>query len=338
MRSPILALLAALALPAALHARVLTLSNNTANPGQYSTYAAAESAAVSGDTIYVHGSSVSYNSINITKAITLIGPGHNPQKQAPLKAIFEYVGIASSNVKVVGIICNYLYSNASSTTNITVSRNRIEYYMYMQNHGLNNWRIEGNVIGYQHNGYSFWGQHYNFNDFFFDNNIFNGHLQDNWYGTSYNIYFNNCIFLKKTGGVAYAGYYWKGSTFTNCIFYGKSPNAAGAASNTYYNCISFNAADNSFQAGSGNQVNVDPLFTTYAGAGFDYADNYTLQAGSPAKSAGLDGSDLGIYGGNYVWNQNGMPKLPYISEFTISNNQVSAGGTLNINFKSSIAQ
>ena len=29
-------------------------------------------------------------------------------------------------------------------------------------------------------------------------------------------------------------------------------------------------------------------------------------------------TDLGIYGGNYLWNQYGMPKLPYISEFNIA--------------------
>lgn len=326
-------------LPALVNARVLTLSNNPQNPGQYSTWATAEAAATTGDTIYVHGSSISYNSIVITKAITLIGPGHNPQKQAPLKATFDYVGLQASNISVIGIICNYLYPNTSSLTNILISRNRIDQYMYVQQHNCNNWRIEGNVFSYLSNGVSFRGYNYNFWDFFFDNNIFNGHLLDNYYGTSYNIYFNNCVFFKKSGSVDYHAQTWKNTTYTNCIFYGKNPTPGSEnGGNTFNNCLSFGAANNSFPSGSGNLVNQDPLFTSYSGNGFVYTDNYALQAGSPGKSYGLDGNDLGLYGGTYVWNQNGLPKLPYISEFTISNNQVSAGGTLNINFKSSIAQ
>ncbi|RYY67652.1 MAG: hypothetical protein EOO12_00390 [Chitinophagaceae bacterium] len=335
-----LLLAAVLSLPALVQARVLTLSNNPQNPGQYSTYTAAEAAATAGDTIYVHGSPVSYNSITITKAITLIGPGHNPQKQAPLKATFENVALQSSNISVIGIICNYFYPSTSSLSNVLLSRNRIEYYIYVQFHNCNNWRIEGNVISYLGNDYAFRSYNYNLWDFFFDNNIFNGYLSDNFYGTSYNMYFNNCVFLKKSGSADYHARTWKNATYTNCIFYGKNPAIANETSgNVFNNCISYAAADNSFPgSGSGNIVNQNPLFASYSGNGFVYTDNYALQAGSPGKSYGLDGNDLGLYGGTYVWNQNGLPKLPYISEFTISNNQVSAGGTLNINFKSSIAQ
>ncbi|RYY99059.1 MAG: hypothetical protein EOO11_06225 [Chitinophagaceae bacterium] len=340
MKSRLLPLLLVAFVPALASARVLTLSNNPQNPGQYSSYAAAEAAAVAGDTIYVHGSAISYNSITISKGITLIGPGHNPQKQAPLKAQFDYLSIGSSNVKVAGIICNYLLSSAGGLTNVTVSRNRIDYYMYLNSGNCNNWIIESNVLGYLYNGNSFTAQNNNFYNFYFENNVFNGHLADNWYaGTTYNLYFNNCVFLKKSGGQDYHAYYWKGATYNNCVFYGKNPTPAGSYSVTFFNCLSYGAANNGFPGtGSGNIENQDPLFTAYNGSGFAYADNYALQAGSPGKSAGLDGADLGLFGGTYLWNQYGMPKLPYISEFGISNNQVSAGGSLNINFKSSIAQ
>ncbi|RYZ20449.1 MAG: hypothetical protein EOO16_16625 [Chitinophagaceae bacterium] len=341
MKPRIMFLLAALvALPSLMHARVLTVSNNPANPGQYSTFANAQTAAVAGDTIYVHGSSISYNSITISKSITLIGPGHNPQKQAPLKATFYQISLAASNSSVIGVITDYFYVAGGSITNVTLSRNRVEYYLYFGAHSTSNWIIEGNVFGYQHNGTVFSAAHYSFSNYYFENNIFNGHFENNSSGTVSDIYFNNCVFLKKTSGPDYALYAWKNSTFNNCIFYGKNPTPAVTGSgNNFYNCISYSAANNAFPGvGSGNLVNTDPLFASYAAAGFAYTDNYALQAGSPAKSYGLDGNDLGVYGGTYVWNQNGLPKLPYISEFTISNNQVSAGGTLNINFKSSIGQ
>ncbi|GAA4345152.1 hypothetical protein [Flaviaesturariibacter amylovorans] len=342
MKSRILPLLLAAFLPALASARVLTLSNNPQNPGQYSTFADAQTAAVAGDTIYVHGSSISYNTINITKAITFIGPGHNPQKQAPLKAQFDHIGIGSSGIKVIGVLVNYFYTTANSLTNVTLSRNRIDYYLYFNNTGShNNWIIEGNVFGYLTTGANFSVGHNSFWNFYFENNIFSGHLENNSSSSSaYNIYFNNCTFLNKSGGNAAHAVAWKNATYNNCIFYGKNPTPGSTGSgNTFNNCISYNATSNVFPGtGSGNLVNQDPLFTTYTGNGFVYTDNYTLQAGSPAKSYGLDGTDLGVHGGTYTWNQNGLPKIPYISEFTISNNQVSAGGSLNINFKSTIGQ
>ena len=55
--------------------KVLTVSNNTNSPGQYTDLQAACDAAVSNDTLYVHASEKDYGSIYIRKRLVLIGEG-----------------------------------------------------------------------------------------------------------------------------------------------------------------------------------------------------------------------------------------------------------------------
>lgn len=53
---------------------------------------------------------------------------------------------------------------------------------------------------------------------------------------------------------------------------------------------------------SNNKVGVDPKFVD--------SKDYILDTGSPAKSAGTDGSDCGIYGGSFPFNYNStIPKI-----------------------------
>lgn len=100
---------------------------------------------------------------------------------------------------------------------------------------------------------------------------------------------------------------------TNNIFYGSAPNCNSFnpgqfERNTFTNNISFSttndalppAGTGSGNTGSGNIVNQDPLFVNAPfGSAFSGSWNFNLQAGSPAKNAGFDGTDIGITGGGY---------------------------------------
>ncbi len=118
---------------------------------------------------------------------------------------------------------------------------------------------------------------------------------------------------------------------TNNIFYGSSPKPSASfpfERNTYTNNLSVGNADNTLppvgtgsgNTGSGNIVGQDPLFvnapfnTAWAGN-----EDFRLQAASPAKNAGFDGTDLGITGGAYpVTGGNvtlGLPSIPLITTF-----------------------
>lgn len=71
-----LCLILSLSLSATTFATVRTVSNNAGTVAQYTTIQAAVNAAVNGDTIYLHGSTVPYVGFTVTdKRLVVIGPG-----------------------------------------------------------------------------------------------------------------------------------------------------------------------------------------------------------------------------------------------------------------------
>ena len=123
-----------------------------------------------------------------------------------------------------------------------------------------------------------------------------------------NITFKNNIFMNtlSLGYQAYASYGYDGTggtfgcTFLNNIFVGKDStiNILPMAS------VNLN---NKFQ------VNANNLFTSQNGTLFDYTANYQITANSPAKNAGNDGTDAGIFGSANPYKEGGVPVNPHIS-------------------------
>jgi hypothetical protein len=89
--------------------------------------------------------------------------------------------------------------------------------------------------------------------------------------------------------------------------------------------------------GSNNLDNTNPMFADVAFTFNEIPDFYTsdfdLAAGSPGINAGSDGTDIGIFGNNFLFDPNGRPNLtPYPESITITNSVVAPGQTLNVNF------
>ena len=114
--------------------------------------------------------------------------------------------------------------------------------------------------------------------------------------------------------------------------------------------ISPNAPTNSFltgNTGAGNQVGVDPLFTSVTDFNnYNNTFNYRLQAGSPGKNAGTDATDLGIYGGVYPFPSGGAPgsgfdtsaspPIPQITSMNIQNASVVPGTLLKVTVQANV--
>ena len=88
----------------------------------------------------------------------------------------------------------------------------------------------------------------------------------------------------------------------------------------------------------------DPKFVyIYSASDHNYNDqnNYYLQTTSPALNAGTDGTDLGIFGGQYPWPDTYIPNyvqcvqtsIPQVTELNIQNSSVPANGNLNFSVK-----
>jgi len=338
MRKNLILSLLILSISTATFATVRTVSNNSNSPGQYTSMSAAITAAIAGDTLMVHGSNNDYGSFTISKQLTIIGTGHNPQKQGPLVSFTNGTitfGTGSSNSKLIGFRVNTITQNSSSIIGVQILLCQITSQIMFGGSSTNNWVIDGNVFtgtSYNINGSS----GHTWSNWQIRNNIFNGQI---YYSTgSPGHYFNNNIFLYN-GAVLSS---LSNSFFNNNIFYRAT---VSAGSGNQYNNNLFAPVTNTSSVNSApisqnniNAVASSAVFVTDLGTGanFSYTTDYNLVSGSPGKNSGTDGTDRGVYGGDGDYDQNGVPTNPYISEFGISNPSISNGGTLNINFKSKI--
>ncbi len=98
---------------------------------------------------------------------------------------------------------------------------------------------------------------------------------------------------------------------SNNLFYGCAPNTSNTGPferNVFTNNLSFGTTNNALppagtgvgNTGSNNLVNQDPLFVNAPyNTAYTTTMDFRLQASSPAKNAGSDGTDIGITGGAY---------------------------------------
>jgi hypothetical protein len=315
----------------AAHATIRTVSNNNNSPGQYTDFASAHTASSNGDTIYVSGSPYNYNTFAVSKRLTIVGTGHNPQKQAPLRSFVDYVYFytGSNGAKVIGMEVYYFNTQAGDIDNIEIRNCKITYQIYAQHGTASNWIIDGNVFVYT--AANIRGT-CNQDGFRIRNNVLNGSIE-NFSNCQNNYhYVENNIFLRNADAFADCYMFY----VNNNVFYRANPYTSGVSA-TYSNNISYQCTNNGFPNGT-NQTNVNPQFVSFpnAGAYFDYSYNFNITNGSPADNGGTDGTDMGVYGGSGDYDRDGLPRLPYIASYNIANPTISPGGTLNVTFKSKI--
>jgi hypothetical protein len=333
----ILTIIAILLVAFGSNAATLTLNNATPSAGQYNTWTAALAAANNGDTILIHGTTNNYYSINVTKRLTIIGPGHHPtDKQNTQRAFCDnvlfYTG--SNGSKVIGIETGNIQTQNADVDSVSILLCSIQDAVYFQNNDINFWLIEGCYFG--NGNLCIRGQGHSVGDLVVRNNILNGAI----YGFNYYIfigynYFNNNIFLSTTSVFQYNT---QPMYINSNIFY-RAGYEYGCSGMTYNkNCSYQSVSGNTFPNGV-NFGGVDPQFVTSIGTGayFDYATDYHLQATSPLINAGGDGTDLGVYGGYGDYEQNGVPHNPYIKTFNITGStSVNAGSPIQIYIKAKV--
>jgi hypothetical protein len=109
----------------AAHSRVLTLNNNNPSPGQYTTWSDVYGATISGDTILVQESPVSYGSLYISflnRSLVIIGAGHRPQTAGQYGCFFDNLNIywtGGNTLRISGI--RFTYGNLSYAGGTTLS-------------------------------------------------------------------------------------------------------------------------------------------------------------------------------------------------------------------------
>lgn len=321
-------------------------------PYTYNSFADAVDAASDGDTLYLHGTNVSYGSVTISnKELVIIGAGYgsNLQNSNNLATIVgtinftDYTG--TKNVSLIGLRMDEPKNGVAATNKVNV--------LYIERCGIrpvpnstnkircNTLFLKQSVLGDQTIPY---------NDEFSPivaatayisncviQGIFNG-------GGIAAAVFENNIFKRSYSGSTYSNSEIKSingtAVFNNNIFlanYGPSVSNCTFNNNVFENITGLTSSN----TGSNNIFNTSPGLISspnpngmVARSNFSTSANYRLTNNSVCIGAGIGGTDIGIYGGTdpipMSMDLNGVPQLPRIIQMTIQNMSVAPGGNLNV--------
>lgn len=326
-------------------ATIRTVSNYAPVPAQYTNINAAITAANPGDTIYVHGSPTTYPTTTVTKRIVLIGAGYNPKNDFPyVSQVFQQILIylAANGSSFIGISSSdiiHAVGAATDTIRDLTFKNCRLYQGQFSIGGKNymNILIE-NCIFSDNTLYFTSGSATVQLGLVIRNCIFSNTVVQ----VESNSIVDHCIFIG--GNTTYRAFTNSASsTFSNNIFHSRTISAVDATNCIFNNNLTFNCSTNILplagNSGTGNITNLDPLFVSYPAlpTNIAFTHNYRLQATSPGINAATDGTDLGVYGGNFLFSMTGEPPfMPVMRKLDIYNTTVPFNGTLDIRYKSSV--
>lgn len=318
-------------------ATVITVDNNGNAPaGVYTSVATAITDATAGDTLLLIPSSSSYGNMNVTKELTIIGVGFNPDMEIPFTSRVNNTSIytAASGTKLIGLEITgslTLGNTSGSLTNVVVENNRINYITHTGISSLTNVLIRQNVIQVASTFTpSITMNVANQANIVVSNNVFsatgNSVNYRGPYVTTGGVLFDHNIHL---GGASMFSYYQLVNCLvTNNIFVTLSPSSQLNSTNVLYK----NNLSNGYAFGSITGVNLsfdsnidttDPTFVNLplSTVTYDYTLDPNLSGGSAGEAAGTDGTNLGVDGGTSPFKLTGSV-LPVVRRFDLPSNIV----------------
>jgi len=333
-------------------ATIRTVNNNLNGPGIFTTIQAAHDAAAAGDTIYVASSPSNYGGATFTQKIVLFGAGMRPGEKKDNSAYSGLSGEITLNAGSSGsIICGMLFNGNIIRIRATVINGQIlrNYFNTGGNHvffegATSGWIIANNY--FQPNCSTVINMNSNIaTNFIIQNNVFaessgcgfqNGIAPIVNFSSTANCIISNNVFYGQQG----AGVANNDQAFSNCanfliennIFHTMSP--GGLSNSVMNNNITFGTAQDAIPYGSNsglnNVSNIDPQLTTFSVNSFSPSQNYQ-PAGGQAKTGGVGGIQMGVYGGTFNWVNSAVSPIPAIKNFSItSGSTVPAGGSMTI--------
>jgi hypothetical protein len=307
--------------------------------GGASPFADACNAAVSGDTVYLSGGAF-VAPAEINKGIAVFGAGHYPDSTAVTgqTSVGGNITVKSGadNLHLEGIFFtgNITFNTDEKVDNVIIALCRINGTLTYSSSTIipttpceNHQIIQSVLVGDLNLN--------NLTGSMITNCIIQNRIV---YGSNLSIL--NNVFLSNSGSGYYANTMIlnsiKGVTVSNNIFLargGYSGNIQGGCVGQFsYNLFTATLNFDANVISTGNYLNVaaDDIFVSAADNVFDYTDDYHLQ--DPETYVGMDGTQVGIYGGALGYKPGAVPSNPHFSSATIAPT-TDGEGKLNVNIK-----
>ncbi len=339
----VLAIFAAVTFKA--NATVRTVSNDPAGGAQFSTLAAAYTAAANGDTLLIEGTNIAHTapSPSWQKQLVVIGIGFNPSKLnyrlSQISGIFinsagngsKFYGINfTADVQANSIINNYSFSDCSFSAtfrfNGQANCSNLSFVNCIFTGGGNNFDANGGPA--------------NYSNVLLTSCVFNGWIEGNS-NTTGTLTVDHCVFLNTSLCISSI----RNSIISNSIFMNTTtPVNSNSGNITLINNLSrLNTvfpptSSYSANTATGNITNSAAFnFVTYTvNTNYAITHNYHLPAGSPAIGTGTGGNDIGPHGSTTNFNESGEVLInPIVRSVIINNTSVAPNGTLNVQVSAS---
>lgn len=299
----------------ALHSNGTTTIFGGANP-----FTDAYNAAVNGDTLYLPGGTIPYPS-TIDKGLVIIGAGHYPDSTlATGKTILTGDLVILQNadklwLEGIEVTGNIRFQNNHKVDSVTIRRSRFVNLLIEGNGGtpcVDNNIFENVITG----GVNFG----NATSSMLSNNIIGGQIS-----FASNIGISNNILLNNPSTIAFYS-----ATFRSVNVCFISNNVVfrnhGGGSNVNFDCNLNTFSNNIFTlvpdigtntfTDNYNSIDISTVFVSQSGNVFDYTHDYHLV--NPATYLGIDGTEVGVYGGMYPIKDGAVPQNPHIQAKTIA--------------------
>lgn len=333
-------------------ANILTVDNTPSSAADYNSITDAYNAAASGDTLLIYGSTISYGSPGLYKPLTFLGSGGYPSVSNEKAPTFDYINVhaSGSGSTFSGIaVTDYLHSIGGNVNNISIINcvftNTVSYRSTIDLQGTcSNWVITGSTFVSNSSSVSIINLLYASN-WLIKNNYFQ---QETIYNSGASVFgnANTSIVIKNNIilGLSHIFFQCNDLTLSNNIFISNLSSYTDIATSgdcdncNFNNNLQYNSDGGTMTTlvGSGNMDNANPQFVSFSPFTDPYkvSNDYSLAAGSPGKSAGTDGQDLGLYGDNFNWNNRLYPtSIPHQELFEAINTSAPQGATINFNLK-----
>lgn len=326
MRKNLLTLIFVLAITLGYSQQKVALesSGTTTIFGGSTPFADAYNAAVNGDIIYLPGATMP--GFTIDKGVTIIGAGHYPTATVATNPTL-ITGNINIGANADGLTLEGIHFSGGITFGVNMEINDVTIKRCRIDGTIN---YSGNVSGTTPSKDNliienvFKGELYltNLTNSIISNNIINRRVYDgNNIGISNNIFLYNDFTYNILNNV-------DNCFLSNNIFFDDNVHTLCDMS-TFSNNIFRLAPVPGTNTFTSNYANIDltSVFINQSGNIFDYNQDYHLV--SPGTYMGTDGSQVGVYGGVFVFKDLSIPHNPHIVSKTIAT-QTNAAGELPI--------